>query len=453
MDRKDFLKKIAAISALTLIDFSGIQNVLAIGETTVVNGKQAKLLSTKNYIPTAKSIIYLYLDGGSSQNDTFDPKPASGKAYSGKYLNPIQTVVGDMILGERLVNLAKISDKFSIIRSMTHNTNAHETGHYYMLTGDMTKSSIVYPSFSSLISYVKEDENRSGLFPYITLTAASTRFNEAGFLPPQYKPFDTAGEPEKGIFNVDGVVNTQMSDSRLESRRDLLNDINSSSNKIAHTSEVQKLKELQDQGFDLILGDKKDVFNLSLESDSVRQSYGMTRFGQSCLAARRLVEQGVPAVTIRYTGWDTHREHFARMDERLNDLDKALSTLILDLESRNLLDSTIIVCGGEFGRTPKVDFAPPWNGGRGHHGAAFSYLVAGGGFAGGKIVGKTDSKAEKVIERPVYPSDLIGTIYMLMGIDPHSKIKHPLEGYIPLLPSLGQEKSKGFLYELIKQQV
>ncbi len=154
---------------------------------------------------------------------------------------------------------------------------------------------------------------------------------------------------------------------------------------------------------------------------------------------------------VRFRGWDTHKEHFKRMDQRLDELDAGVSSLILDLEKDGLLDSTIVVVGGEFGRTPLIAFGPPWNGGRGHYGAAFSYLVAGGGFEGGRVVGETDAKGEQVVSRKIYPADLWASVYTLMGIDPLGTVDHPVFGPIPMLPSYGKEgQSNGMLTEIMK---
>ena len=216
----------------------------------------------------------------------------------------------------------------------------------------------------------------------------------------------------------------------------------------SHNKEV--LDSLRATNMEFIWGESREVFNLKNESDSVRQRYGNSRLGQSCLVARRLVEAGVPFVNVRTTGWDTHKKHFQRMNTMLPDLDRAVSALLADLDQRGLLDSTIVMLGGEFGRTPKVQWEAPWNGGRGHYGKTFSYLVAGGGFLGGKVLGATDKTGENVAERPVRPCDLIGTVYLLMGIDPYGTLPHVSEGNLPILPSLLEVgKSKGLLYEII----
>jgi len=204
------------------------------------------------------------------------------------------------------------------------------------------------------------------------------------------------------------------------------------------------------QAYDLILGDAGKVFDLSQEKDAMRDSYGRKTFGASCLVARRLVERGVPYVTINYKGWDTHKQHFQAMRQKLPDLDKGVSALITDLSQRGLLDSTIVWVMGEFGRTPKVLWEPPWNGGRGHYGLVFSALVAGGGFKGGQVVGKSDDKAAFVAERPVAPADLLGTFYQLLGISPDAKLSHP-QGYkVPILPTPAEiGPSGGILKEII----
>ena len=167
------------------------------------------------------------------------------------------------------------------------------------------------------------------------------------------------------------------------------------------------------------------MFDLSTEKKELRERYGTNTFGQACLVARRLVEKGVPYITINYTGWDTHKGHFQTMRRKLPELDNGMSALLTDLSDRRLLDSTIVWWGGEFGRTPKVQWDPPWNGGRSHYGRVFSAVVAGGGFKGGHVVGSTDAKAETVKDRPVYPWDLIGSMYELLGIDPQAKLPHP----------------------------
>ena len=395
------------------------------------------------YAQSAKSVILVYLDGGPAQTDTFDPKPEAGRNYYGNLKGVCQTNVEGIVIGEKLPLLATMADKYSLIRSMTHGSNAHETGHYAMITGDTSGGAVVYPSFGAVISYMKKDSYKGVLPCYISVTSANSRFNEGGFLGNAYKSFDTGGAPEKTEYEVEGLVNKFVSKERMNQRMSLLNGFEQS------PMEKEKIDSLRNINMEFIWGNSREVFNLANEPDSIRERYGKSRLGQSCLVARRLVEAGVPFVNVRMTGWDTHKKHFQRMNSMLPNLDRALSALIADLDARGLLESTIVVCGGEFGRTPQVLWEAPWNGGRAHYGKTFSYLVAGGGFHGGKVVGKTDKTGERVAERPVRPCDLIGTIYLLMGIDPYGTLPHVSEGNLPILPSLLEKKSEGLLYEII----
>lgn len=391
----------------------------------------------------AKSVILVYLDGGPAQTDTFDPKPQAGRNYYGSYSGVCKTNVEGIEIGEKLPLLAGMADKYSLIRTLTHGSNAHETGHYAMITGDTSGGAVVYPSFGAVISYMKRDTYKGILPSYISVTSANSRFNEGGFLGNEYKSFDTGGKPEADEYEVEGVVNKFVNREKMDKRMALLDKFEN------QPMDKELIDSLRGLNMEFVWGNGREVFNLANEPDSIRKRYGKSRLGQSCLVARRLVEAGVPFVNVRMTGWDTHKKHFQKMGSMLPNLDRALSALIADLDARGLLDSTIVLCGGEFGRTPRVEWEAPWNGGRAHFGKVFSYLVAGGGFHGGKVVGKSDKTGEKVAERPVSPSDLIGTVYMLMGIDPYGTLPHVSEGDLPILPSLLDEKSYGLLYEII----
>lgn len=250
----------------------------------------------------------------------------------------------------------------------------------------------------------------------------------------KYKPFATGGDPNAARFAVEGVVNPNLTDDQQLQRRQLLDELNSLRVAIKDNPRLSYAEKARDHAYDLIVGDAGSVFELSNETDEMRNRYGRTKFGQSCLAARRLIENGTKFVTINHGGWDTHKDHFASMRRKLPELDRGLGTLIADLDDRGLLDSTIVWCVGEFGRTPKVALASPWNGGRHHFGAVFSTLVAGGGFKGGQVVGESDARGETVKDRPVYPGDLIGSMYELLGIDPESSLPHPRGEFVRATP-------------------
>ncbi len=378
--------------------------------------------------PKAKSVIQIWMWGGPCHIDTFDPKPDAGSDYTGPLNHPIGTNVSGVQVGELLPLLAKQADKYSIIRGMSHNVNAHETGSYMVQTGRDAGGRDVYPSAGAVVSLFKGyNAGYKGLIPpYIVLTEPQGRFSEAGFLGSKYKPFATGGDPAQARFAVEGVVAQGVTDERQHNRRDYLHKLDTLSHTITDNGQLVALGQAEQQAYDLILGDAGKVFDLSQEKDTMRDRYGRSTFGQSCLVARRLVERGVPYITINYKGWDTHKQHFQLMRRQLPEMDKAMSALLEDLTQTGLLDSTIVWWGGEFGRTPKVMWEAPWNGGRGHYGKVFSTVVAGGGFKGGHVVGSSDSKGEEVRDRPVHPVELIASMYELLGIDPDARLPHPM---------------------------
>lgn len=387
----------------------------------------ALLAQTPSRPARAKSVIQIWASGGPSHLDTFDPKPQAGYDYCGPLSNPIPTNVPGIIIGELLPLLAKQADKYSLIRSLTHGINAHETASYLVQTGRQPGDRIVYPCVGAVVSLFKGfNAGYRGLIPpYIALTQPQGRFSEAGFLGTRYTPFATGGDPALPRFAVEGVVLDGVTDQRQRDRRALLHNLDTLRAALPADDSLKALDEAEQQAYELILGGAGKVFDLTQEPDAARERYGRNTFGQSCLVARRLVERGVPYVTINYTGWDTHRQHFPAMRRMLPVLDRGLSTLLDDLSQRGLLQSTIVWCAGEFGRTPKVLWEAPWNGGRGHYGAVFSALVAGGGFQGGRVLGSSDARGEEVRDRPVHPADLLAAIYELLGIDPAGKLPNP----------------------------
>lgn len=399
----------------------------------------------------AKAVIQIWMWGGPCHIDTFDPKPEAGNDYCGPLANPIQTSVPGVRISELMPGLAKLADKFAIIRSMTHGQFGHETAAYMTQTGRMPGGRLVYPSVGAVVTAMKWKEGNSNnlIPPYIVLTEPQGRFSEAGFMGIRYKPFATGGDPNAGRFAVEGIVAPGISDEQQQERRSLLNRLDKLQQAMQNDSTASAAKQSEGEAYDLILGDAGKVFDLSQEKNELRQKYGRTTFGQSCLAARRLIEKGVRFVTINFGGWDTHKEHFQTMRRKLPELDRGMGTLIADLSDRGLLDSTIVWWGGEFGRTPKVDWEPPWNGGRGHYGKVFCSLVAGGGFKGGQVVGKSDAKGMEVQDRPVYPCDLIRSMYRMLGIDPDGNLPHPMGDIIPVTPSKEEDvQSAGELKEI-----
>ena len=435
----------------------------------------------------AKSVIQIWLAGGPPHLDTFDPKPGAGSDYCGPFSTPIETNVRGIKICELLPLLAKQADKYSIIRGMTHGSDAHETATYMMQTGRAPGGRLVFPCYGAVVSLFKGHGGgyQGQLPPYIALTEPLGRFDEAGFLGTRYRPFATGGDPAQDRFIVEGIVAEGISRERQLGRRDLLGKLDTLGDGLPGTPALKAFARSRDQAYDMIVGDGAKIFDLSTENEALRDRYGSgattqtpqqasgkapatqqapgkapatqrqaatgrrTTFGQCCLVARRLVESGVPFVTIKSPGWDTHKDHFNEMRRKLRELDQGLATLLQDLSERGLLESTIVWCGGEFGRTPRVLTEAPWNGGRGHWGKAFSVIVAGGGFKGGQVVGATDAKGEEVKDRPVYPADLIGSVYGLLGIAPDARLPNPEGMDIRATPAPAENvPSNGLLREI-----
>jgi uncharacterized protein (DUF1501 family) len=441
-------KQIARLRGTAISRREAVQRTL-LGAAGLVLGHHLSLRALAAAPSTkakAKSVIQIWMWGGPSHLDTWDPKPEAGNDYCGPLNKPIATNVDGIRICELMPQLAKLADKYAIIRSMTHGNNGHETASYMVQTARAQGGRDVFPSVGAVVSLFKGAQaGYKGLIPpYIVLTEPQGRFSEAGFLGPRYKPFATGGDPGQSRFAVEGIVAPGISDQRQRNRRELLHQLDTLEHAMPGDTQLVASDQCEKQAYDLILGDAGKVFDLSQEKDELRERYGRNTFGQSCLVARRLVERGVPYVTINYKGgWDTHKQNFQVMRRRLPEMDKGMATLLQDLAEHGLLDSTIVWWSGEFGRTPKIQWEAPWNGGRGHHGRVFSAVVAGGGFKGGQVIGASDAKGDAVKERPVYPGDLIGSMYELLGINPEAKLPHPQGLVVTATPSAADKAPAG----------
>ena len=449
--RKNIITRREAMSRVVL---GGAGLALAGGLTPKV---WAQAATPKDAKPAgkAKAVIQIWMWGGPSQIDTFDPKPDAGRDWNGALAAAIDTNVDGIQVNASLPLLAQQADKYSIIRSMTHGVMGHETASYITQTGHTPGRGqrIVYPSVGAVVGKMLGYDHGydSEIPPYVVLTQPVGRFSEVGFLGLKFKPFVTGGDPNAARFAVEGIVARGITDERQRKRRELLHELDTLGRAMPDDPRFKELDKTEKKAYDMILGDAGKVFDLSQEKDEIRVKYGRNKFGQSCLAARRLVEQGVPCVAINHGGWDTHKKHFESMNRKLPEFDRGLSTLLEDLSQRGLLDQTIVWCGGEFGRGPKVQWGEPWNGGRSHWGHCYSHVLAGGGFKGGEVVGSSDEKAAYVAERPVHPRELIGSIYENLGIDPAAKLSNPRGLDLTTLPPPKDAASSGIrLKEIMK---
>lgn len=457
VSRREAMRR-GALGAAGMIAGSGSSSHAVAAPFKIEPEELAKQKATRDAAAKAKvgkgktkSVIQIFLWGGMSHNDAWDPKSGTGYDYMGEFDKAIPTNVKEIQLGALFPKLAKQADKYSLIRSMTHGVFGHETAAYLMQTGHKPGGRLAYPSVGAICTFFKKEQYKGMLPPYIVMLRAAGRFSEEGFLGPGYKPFATGGDPNAARFEVQGIVNRGINDTRQKARRELVDKINLMGYGLADVPEMAAVEEAKQKAYGLILGRGKEVFNLANEPTELRDRYGRHTFGQECLAARRMVEAGVPYITISFPGgWDTHGNHFPTMKRQCPQLDQGLATLLADLSEKGLLDSTLVWCTGEFGRTPKIYWEPPWNGGRHHYGHVFSVLVAGGGFKGGRVVGSSDEVGAYVKERPVYPADLLGSIYLLAGIDSGAKLPHPLgfDAYVLDAEKEGM-KSAGLLEEIM----
>ncbi len=382
-------------------------------------------------VARAKSCILIWLDGGPSHLETFDPKPDAPKEVRGP-LETIATNVEGIRVSECLKQTAGVMDKLAIIRSMTSPLGEHNFGTHYLMTGYKPSPALEYPTFGATLAHVRE---RSGVLPpHIAVPDFSGNVSGNGFLPSATRPFSVGGNPERPDFKVRDLDFYRGLDlTRLDRRRKIVNAFDEFS-RAKDVSASQKSDPDLEQAYNLIASPSaKGAFKLSDEPENVRNRYGRSggsSIGQSCLLARRLVERGVPFVTVNSGGWDTHqniiqlkRRYPTDRNAHLPSLDRALSALIEDLSERGMLDETLVVVMGEFGRTPKINSV----GGRDHWPNVFSVALAGGGVAGGQVIGSSDSLGELPDDNPVTPSDLATTIYSLLGIDPAHEL-HTSDG-------------------------
>ncbi len=423
MDRREFLKHCLTLGVLGA----------AAGSSRAFAG--VELPAKNRTMGGAKSVIELWIWGGPCQLECFDPKPRAPHDINGGH-GQIPTSVDGMFISDYLPELAKQADKYSVIRSMTHRYFAHESATYLMQTGRNPGGGVTYPAIGALLAMLKGGNVRYHLPPYVALTVGKGRFSECGFLGDRYRPFATGGNPAGAVFEVDGYtpaggVTPQM----LRERVKFAEQLDTFGKRFARHPEIRAAALAQKDAENILYGKAAEVFDLSMEPEEVRMRYGMTRFGQSCLTARRLVEAGVPYITINASGWDTHKKHFETLNKVAPEMDRAVAALLADLKERSLLDTTLVWWSGEFGRTPRIDYNPPWQGGRNHYCPCFSAMVAGGGFKGGKIVGSSDEIAAGVQSRPVSPVDLLGSIYELCGVNPDMMFPaNPLHLRSPVLP-------------------
>jgi hypothetical protein len=394
---------------------------------------QAQAAVPSPRVAKAKSCILIWMDGGPTHFETFDPKPDAPAEIRGEF-EPISTKLPGVYFSQHMTKLAGMLDQISVIRSIRHDQGNHGAGNHYMMTGAPPRIPVgcgafvsFHPSMGSVAAYELGKDN--GLPSYFSMPSMS-RSGGPNFLGAKYAPFVVGGDPNSPDFRVRDVALPQgLTPEHFGRRTDLrkLVDRIERINDPAAGDPVGGLDEYYRQGYDLITSKQAQAaFNIHSESDKVRDRYGRNGFGQRALLARRLVEAGVPFITLYDGGWDHHTELFPALRKRLPDWDNTVATLISDLHERGLLETTLVVALGEFGRTPAIStLTGAKSPGRDHWANAMSVLIAGGGTPGGVIVGSTDRKGYAANDRVLSPENFVSTIYCKLGIDPNKIVYTP----------------------------
>jgi uncharacterized protein (DUF1501 family) len=352
-----------------------------------------------------KACILLWMQGGPSHFETFSPKPGHP---NGGETKAISSSVPGIEVSENFPRMAQAMQHAAIVRSMTSKEGSHPRATYLMHTGYLPTASVKYPAFGSIVAQQVPHEGLD--LPAFVRIGGNTRDGGGGgLLGVEYDPFLM---PVAGKLPTNTGLPTQV--SRYERRLDLLGRLESDYAESGAKQEVSEHQKLYQKASRMILSSQMKAFDLDQEPAAMKEAYGSSQFGQSCLLARRLVETGIPCIEIVLNGWDTHLDNFSRVRELAGQVDGPFAFLLEDLKQRGMLDSTLVVWMGEFGRTPKIN---P-RGGRDHYPRAFNLVMAGGGVRGGQVIGKTDEAGADVADRPVSVADLLQTFCKSLQINP-----------------------------------
>src|SRR5437763_9690075 len=384
---------------LTLGNYLGLSE--ARGETKTYQSKEGP----------AKSIIHIFLPGGMSAQESFDPKPYAPIEYRGA-LGTLKTKLDGEVFCETLPSIAGIADKLTIVRSMTHGEAAHERGTHNMFTGYRPSPAVQYPSMGSVVSH--EFGPRNNLPPYVCVPTMSTPYAGSGYLSSAYGPFSLGADPAAGNFTVrDLNLPEGIDEKRFSKRKSMLATVDEHFRKLEKSDALDAMDSFYQRAYSLISSKQaREAFNVAAEPDAIKEEYGKNEAGLRMLTCRRLVEAGVRFVSMVYGGWDHHVNLVPQFKAQIPAFDKALATLITDLARRGMLDSTLVMVTTEFGRSPKVNK----DNGRDHWPRVFSIALAGGGIKKGQIYGSSDATASEPNKNPLSVEDLATTIYNQLGI-------------------------------------
>lgn len=378
--------------------------------------------------PKAKNVIHIYLPGGYAHMDSFDPKPDAPAEYRG-ILGTVKTGIPGVQFSSHMQACAKIADKLTVVRSMTHTEVDHNRGEHSMFTGYRPSPALVYPSIGSVVAH--ELGPRGPMPPYVVVPNQGSQFLSSGYLSNAYGPFALGGDPARSGFKVRDLSLPEGVDERqFERRKSWKSLVDEHFATTENDDKLDTMNSFYGRAYELLASRaSKEAFSIENESEETKRLYGMEpwgpvlrpRAGASFLTARRLIEAGTRFVTVTYGSWDTHAYHYRGIETQLPDLDRAFAGLINDLDQRGLLDSTLVLITSEFGRTPRINAG----GGRDHWPRVFSIVMAGGGVKRGYVHGASDSLAAEPADKPLGIEDYATTVYHLLGIDARKQLMSP----------------------------
>lgn len=378
----------------------------------------------------AKAVILVYLGGGLSHHDSFDMKPEASAEVRGKYL-PIDTVVPGLQISEMLPMLAQCMNRVCLHRGGAHNNDHHETATNWVMSGRFGSPFGDWPAIGAVAAH--ESGFPGTLPPYVAIPrnpSFTWELGKSAFLGGRYESF-RAGDPNEASYRVRDLAPAEpLPDVRVQRRQSMQAAVDNLGRSIDANDQLAAFDQFQQRAARMVLsGEARDAFAIDAEKTELRDRYGRTTFGQSCLLARRLVERGVGFVTVNFGGWDHHAKIWEGLEKKLPDFDRGFSALVTDMDQRGLLRDVLVVAMGEFGRTPKINKDI----GRDHWGPAASLLFCGGGVVPGRVLGQTDRDGAQVVDSPVGPADVACTIYRSLGIDPHKHLYTPDGRPVPIL--------------------
>ncbi len=397
---------------LTLGDYLGMRNT-ARGDTWNITGtKPAEIKDAP-----AKACIHIFLPGGMAHQESWDPKPLAPIEYRGPF-GQVKSKIDGELFGEMMKQTADVADKICVIRSMTHGEAAHERGTHNMFTGYRPSPAIQFPSFGSIVSH--ELGVRNNMPPYVCVPSVPNPSAGTGYLSAAYGPFSLGADPANGGFSVrDLNLANGVDDARFDRRKNILATVDNHFRTVEKSDALTAMDSFYQRAYGMISSkEAREAFDLKSESDATKDAYGRNTAGMRMLMARRLVEGGVRFVSMTYGGWDHHVKIHQSFASQMPPFDQAFAALIRDLESRKMLDSTLIMVSSEFGRTAKINKDE----GRDHWPKVFSVVLAGGGIKKGMIYGSSDATAAEPQNNPVTTEDLAMTVYNRLGINGEKKL-------------------------------